>query len=339
MGKRDVFKKNIMALTKAKSVGQALNGWKVLRIINLNKRSSVAHCEICGTKFRAGAIMRHQKFRLRVSVGGVCAEMIHLGTLRPSGQQIHNYRQTTWKQFNEHYEDKIARGSWISWIVNNAPQKYANIIADLRYFRATRSTEDMEKLIKYHDAKRLYPSKALVDMRLLRRLHWSRIPTYLTLIQAQKIIDKVKAKYPTELAVQTATVFYRSRVKPYFTEEFEIAWKNITDDQRRSALAIIKFMERDELPSLKRYEKLYEPVKIDGQWPIFVWNPHLGLCIIGKGCYRPPETAIPMIYSSTRPLESYYALSFFKSLQVKDIKDVNLLGKIVSSLENPKGNH
>ncbi len=331
MGKREVFKKNMLSITHSTSIARALKGWKVLRIVSLNKKSPIAHCEICGTRFRAGAIMRHQKFNIRISVGGTCAEMIHLATLR-IGHQLHNYQQSTWKRFDDHYEHKIARGSWMVWIINNAPQKYASIVADLRYLHATRADKDMEVLIKYHDRKRLYPSKSLVDARLLKKIGWRRIPAYLTMYGAKKIMDKVKAKYPNELARQAADVFYASKVKPYFNDEIQMAWNNLNADEKRSALAIIKFKEKDELAKLISYEDLYETVKIELGWPLFVWNSHIGLCIMNKQDYRPPDIAKPMIYPSRKPTKSYYALRFFRSLQVKDAKNVGLLESKAGSL-------
>ena len=317
-------------MTSAKSLDKALHGWTVLRIISLDKRSPFAHCEVCGTRFRVGAIMRHRRYGLKISVGGVCAEMIHLATLRP-GTHLHTFRSRTWHQFDDHYENKITRGSWLVWLTKNAPPRYASIIADLRYFRATRSAEDMEKLIKYHDKKRLYPVKALLDRALLRRLKWPQVPKYMTLDAAKKIMDRIKAKYPYELEVQAAQVIYGSKVKRHLDEEVQSAWEHLSLEEKRTALALIKIRERNELELLEKQEKKYDVVRRDGSWPIFVWNYRLGLCIVKRADFRPPDTARPTIYPGKRPLKSYYALSYFKSLRVLDKEDVGLLEEIAGS--------
>jgi hypothetical protein len=188
----------------------------------------------------------------------------------------------------------------------------------------------MEKLIKYHDKKRLYPAKALLDRALLRRLRWPQVPKFLTLDAANKIMDRIKAKYPHELEVQATQVFYSAKVKPYIDEEVRAAWDRLSLEEKRTALAIIKIGERNELELLERYEKRYDVVRHDGSWPIFVWNYRLGLCIIRRADFRPPDTARPTIYPAKRALKSYYALSFFKSLRVLDEEDVGLLEQMAN---------
>jgi hypothetical protein len=59
MSKRDVFAQNIKALTRTRSFQRAIQGWELLQGISLSDVDSPQSCELCNTRFRKGAWVRH----------------------------------------------------------------------------------------------------------------------------------------------------------------------------------------------------------------------------------------------------------------------------------------
>lgn len=68
MSKHDLIATNLEALTNTRSFGNAVRGWTVKRMIMLGSGPAQA-CELCGTRFRNGARIEHQKTDATIVVG------------------------------------------------------------------------------------------------------------------------------------------------------------------------------------------------------------------------------------------------------------------------------
>src|SRR5688500_10520959 len=88
MSKRDTFKRNILGLTRTRSLAAAVAGWEIAKDISLPKSQAGTSCELCGTPFRSGAMIRRPALKTRkeikVTVGGTCLETILRGSFADS---------------------------------------------------------------------------------------------------------------------------------------------------------------------------------------------------------------------------------------------------------------
>jgi hypothetical protein len=75
MSKHDVITDNLIALTRARSFDTAVSGWTVKRLVALRDRK-MQSCELCGTRFKRGAVIVHQRSGGTILVGGTCLQTI-----------------------------------------------------------------------------------------------------------------------------------------------------------------------------------------------------------------------------------------------------------------------
>ena len=79
MSKRTTISNNLRSLTGRKDVGAAMKGWKVVHLVSPATNSRPTACELCGTRFQNGAIIRYSRPRQTISIGGDCLATILRG--------------------------------------------------------------------------------------------------------------------------------------------------------------------------------------------------------------------------------------------------------------------
>lgn len=64
MSKHDTIINNVLTLTNSRSIVKALDGWFVKKLVALSKQQQ--SCELCGTRFRQGAVVTHHRSKATV---------------------------------------------------------------------------------------------------------------------------------------------------------------------------------------------------------------------------------------------------------------------------------
>lgn len=321
IGKSAIFRRNILAITRRKALAEARQGWTVVRLIALPKSGQMASCEICGTRFWQGALMRHERHKADVTVGGTCVKIIRLTTF--GSEATYQRRQrATWRLFHDHYSDRIVRGAWLTWIISNAPPRLAPLALDLRHLGAVRSDADMQKLIRYHDAQRQYPAKALIDdFDVLVRAGFMAHRQLLTLDEARRLVKRVASRKPHEMREARSQRFLRTRVRPFVRADSErlSAWNRLSSTERRALVALAALSERrGGEPMVPKLESSFEEAVRNAGSAQFVWNTEKGLGFVADWSHRDSKTARVYFWKTMRWSKRPYALQYFKSVVPRD---------------------
>jgi len=147
MGSRPAFKANVIALTGAMTVSHALSGWSVIR--RIAAKDTMGACELCGTRFKRGAWVRHVRHQPEISVGGDCLQTLLLGKF--AAPATVKKKATSFRQkIRKRYQGIVDPANWLKWIVEHAPKSHAAAVVQLEHLGYT-DGKSLEKLIAFHD--------------------------------------------------------------------------------------------------------------------------------------------------------------------------------------------
>src|SRR5262249_34151273 len=151
---------NLLALTRCRSFAKAVDGWSVQRLVNLSNVEQQS-CELCGTRFREGALVVHRRSKATVLVGGTCLKTLQEHRF-PKRFRFKEAKRFTLEMIRSHYGALVDPGNWLLWIRRNAPKRLAQAAADLYAFGVALEHEQLAALIRFHDSRRLFPRNALL---------------------------------------------------------------------------------------------------------------------------------------------------------------------------------
>jgi hypothetical protein len=278
MGKRDTFVTNIKSLTRCNSLRRALQGWTVIRLVHLPRHSAQASCELCGTPFRNGALLVHKaNGRTRIAVGGTCLATIQEARFADK-RLIKRRKHQVVALLKRRYGNVVDPGAWIAWIVENAPPRLAQIVADLQCFDMVEKDSDLRKLIAFHDKTRLYPAAALIPA-LANIGPLDVVPAHLTLEQARRLVKSISTERLSAVTVAASSRFFESDFLPRIDADpaCVATWRNLPPECRRMVLALARITDRlasgEDLTPLCEVLPLSFPVRT----PTFIWHKSLGL--------------------------------------------------------------
>lgn len=313
IGKRNTFQRNIISITGSETLTAALDDWTVLRVIDLLKSQPMSSCELCGTRFRRGALMRHTRHKATVTIGGTCAEIIRRKAFG-SSTEYQTRRDETWNLFKKHYGDIISQGAWITWLIRNAPPRLAPIVADLQFLGAVRSDEDLRALIRFHDATRLYPVSALISERqMLTRAGVAKIPRYLTLNEARRIMNVLSTR--SKVLNLRSQHFWRQHLRPFLsmTVDGKAAWRALSKEEQQTVTALAALSEEKRIGSAASFFDQFTFVDSHPHVPQFIWNPQFGLALIERHDYKYNGIAHVILWGCASKAKRTFALSYFRT--------------------------
>lgn len=339
VGKRATFRKNIRAITGARTLTSALKEWTVARLIDLPPTKPMASCELCGTHFRNGALMRHARQKATVTIGGTCVQIIRRAEFGALAKYRYR-RQATWQVFQEHYKDsltRITRGSWLTWMINNAPPRFGSLVVDLRQLGAVRSDADMQRLIRFHDTHRKYPAAALVDdLHAFARACMMPVPDYLTLEQARRLMKRANKGYSSEMIWERSEEYYRCKFRPFLRRSPQRgrAWGALDGQAQRAALALAALSDQGaELAFPSSLAEDFKAVTVLSSEPQFVWNKSIGLGFVSSPSHMGNGKARVWVWGQHRKVRPLYDLRFFRSVRPLDDLAVRQLEELAFKVE------
>lgn len=324
MSKHEVITDNLTALTKSSSFERAVKGWVVERLVKL-LRPNTQSCELCGTQFRLGARVRHQKSRATILVGGTCLTTLQRHRFPPRFRLQHA-RELTVSTLRFHYGSVIHPGNWIKWIIENAPKRLAQPAADLRTFGAVLYASELDALIRFHDRKRLFTRDALLsDVLLLETLLRVKIPTHITMDQAATI-ERKAASRPAPAHLSAHSEDYTKRfVRPCLdaNPDLRMLWRGLTPLEQRAITALAaldKRAYREGGPLCTDDIAVNWPVPLTG--PMVVWNPRIGLGFVGPDVALDVHKAHVWLLRSRRYGRKIYNLQYWRGVVGCDLETV-----------------
>lgn len=278
MSKRDPFKKNVMRLTRRKSISTALSGWEVLSRIRLKTPSQ--SCELCSTRFARGAWVSHPRYTPQIAVGGTCLEYLLLGRLKPAGGNAERKRQAR-TILRREYGSFLSPGHWTRWLRENAPARLDPELVELEHLGMTKTVEGLRKLIRFHDSHRLFPIESLIPACELIRDRF-RGKSMITINHARKALMSLEHTGAQEAllrkaAEESAQRFVREQVRAH--DGSQRTWSRLDPLTRRAVVALYARSER------RSGDEPIVPPELAAHWPEldqprkaqFCWHPERGL--------------------------------------------------------------
>jgi hypothetical protein len=315
VSKRETIRNNLLALTHHRSFEKAVQGWLVTKVIALSGRQQQA-CELCGTRFQNGAVVRHEKSRARILVGGTCLEMLQAQRFADRVALKTATRFTT-ATLRSRYESLIDPSNWLQWIQENAPDRLAQAATDLRLFGVTLDARQLQELIRFHDRTRQFPREALLPgATLIERALGVRIPRYITISDADRLKGKTKA-HPRLLCESAAAAYLKTDVRPFIEVDDDLAalWHRLDSMSQRAVTALVKLDERaalDDSPLLPDDKSGSWPRP--GQPPMFVWNARIGLGFVAQDDVYDHPKAYVWLWRSDRYQRATYSLDYWRGV-------------------------
>ncbi len=323
MSKHEVITHNLTALTGLRSFDKAAKGWDVERIFLLRGRKMQA-CELCGTRFREGALVHHRNSNATIVVGGTC--LITLQRRRfPPRFNFRLARRVTFDTLRRLYGPIVHPGNWIKWTVENAPKGLAQSVADLRCFGAVLESSELDTLIRFHDRKRLFNSDALLsDVLLVESVLREKIPFQITINQARFLRRNFDAKVksePERLSLWIRSEDYKNNVVgPFIKAHRKLAstWKSLSSLEQRAVTALVALDGR----ATKEGTPLC-PDEVAANWPVpqrgntgpmFVWNTKVGFGFVRPQDLMDDEKARVWLWRSGEHTSIIYNLRYWRAL-------------------------
>lgn len=283
MTKHTTITRNLLTLTGCLSLDSALKGWQVRNLISENDERKYSVCELCGTPFLNGAVIRYGAKKQTVTVGGTC-----LGTILeksfPDRQQRSIRSSDIQAELVKRYGTIIDPGNWIRWMQENSPPHLAEIMAILQYCDRI-SSRNLSRLVRFHDKTRLYPRHALVP-------HWRiysksiTIPNYLTILESRRILKGLDLKKEPSIISGRSRAYMREVFKPLIDEfdSLQEPWDRMSSLEQRSLLALCRLSDLRKDPSKRIcHSSIAASFESFETWPRrtgFAWNPRIGVGII-----------------------------------------------------------
>lgn len=248
MSKRDTITNNLLALTHSRSSVKAMDGWFVKKLVTLSKQQQA--CELCGTRFREGALVEHRRSKATVLVGGTCLKTLQAHRF-PKRFKFKPAKQRTLTTLRTHYRpyrSLIDPGNWLLWVRENAPPRLVQVASDLCVFGATTDSDQLQKLIRFHDKKRRFPRGALLTgPGALERALQTRIPHYITIAQAQQLERQgAETTSPKEKLEIAASNYLEDHVLTRINEDPDLVqvWAQVGALAQRALTALAALDER-----------------------------------------------------------------------------------------------
>lgn len=328
MSKHDIIADNLMALTRSRSFERALDGWSVKKLVALSKVQQQA-CELCGTRFRDGAIVVHRTSSATVVVGGTCLRTLQEHRF-PSPQKLGKARQFTLAALRSRYGDLVDPGNWLLWVRRHAPPRLAQPAADFYLFGAVLDSAQLHELIRFHDSKRLFPRNALLsDAGTVERALGIKIPKFITIAQARRFLKAVQRLHSTTMMRRASAEYMKKHVVPRVREDpdLEPLWRDLGPLARRAGAAFAAldgFRAGTEAPLVD--EVIASKWPRPGTPPMFVWNHSIGLGFVAKDDVFDPPKAYVWLWRSGRYRKAIYSLAYWRGV-------VDASGDAVGQLE------
>lgn len=288
MSKRDTFERNIKVLTGARSLGRAIEGWDIARNISLAKTGPRMSCELCGTAFREGAVIRRPATKTRkaitVTVGGTCLDTILRGSFADRAVIGERRKQIT-SRIRETYGALVQDpGSWIRWIVEHVPTRLAPLAAQLRHLGMVPTDRELNRLIAFHDRHRQYPAKALLPIADPAKCPFP-IPAQLTIDAARAFYMNLPRGQWAMMLAQRANQFRAKEIDKSLAVDsgWRAAWNKLSEIEQRCVIALASLsdaMHDPVSPGLTSTLAALAPLPSLIVVPVFVWANTRGLGII-----------------------------------------------------------
>lgn len=307
-----------MALTKTRTFESAVKGWTVTRLVGLDTGHGQS-CELCGTRFWRGAVVKHLTSRATILVGGTCLKTLQRHRF-PRSFNFRKARRFTLDALRRRYGGLIDPGTWINWIIENAPRTLAQAAADLQTFRTVLGTSVLARLVQFHDHTRLFPRKALLgETRLLEKALGKMIPAHITIDQARAILRKAEPKLGLLDVRVLADDYAKKFVLPFVASDRDLqtVWQGLTALERRGVVALVALDER----AAERQEPMCTD-EVASQWPspgarrpLLAWNPKVGLGFVGEDDGLEKPKAYVWLWRSERYQKSIYNLEYWRGIR------------------------
>lgn len=277
--------KNLKALTGKVSLRSASGVLEPVERIEVSKRSPLLACELCGTRFGVGAWMTRPPKVKRIAVGGTCLDSLVLGRFGDRASALKGRKEVR-RALERAYRGAIDPGSWIKWVVANAPRKFGRAVIELEVAGALRKKDDLQELIRFHDGTRKFPSEAFFLRNLVDVRRGIDVPAVLTIDQALAIRDRVSAE-EARIAEGAVGRIGRRHIKDFLQEsgpEVQRTWDRLTNPGRATVTALVALHEGPRGES-----EPFCPASLASRWPsaphpvtdeAFLWHPAMGLAHI-----------------------------------------------------------
>jgi hypothetical protein len=249
-----------------------------------------------------------------VLVGGTCLETI-LRSHFPPKFRISEYRERTVAALRKAYGDLIDPGNWTRWLVEHAPKRLAQPVAELISFGTVLSDKELETLIRFHDRKRLFRRTALLPgARALEKALGRQIPPYITVDQARKI-ETAFASKPARIQVPVVARDYATRVlRPAVSSDSELKrlLESLTPLEQRAVSGLAALDER-----AARGGATLCSAEVAALWPaprngpMFVWNPKIGLGFVGLDDHLGNDKAHVWLWRSSHYQKCIYSMQYW----------------------------
>jgi len=317
MSKRDTITNNLLALTHGRSFVKATDGWSVKKPVTLSKQQQA--CELCGTRFREGAVVEHRKSKATVLVGGTCLKTL-LAHRFPKRFKFKLAKQRTLTTLRRHYRSLVDPGNWLLWVRENVPPRLVQVASDLWIFGATTDSDQLQKLIRFHDKNRRFPRSALLtDPGALERALQTKIPDYITIVQAQQLERQgAKTVSPKETLEIAASNHLKNHVLTRIEEDADLAqvWAQVGPLAQRALTALAALDER----AVRAGNKQLVADHVAANWPppreapMFVWNANIGLGFVSRDDVFAAPKANVWLWRSARYQRALYNLNYWRGV-------------------------
>jgi hypothetical protein len=319
MSKRDTITNNIMALTHSRSFVKAVDGWFVKKLVTLSRQQQA--CELCGTRFREGAVVEHRRSKAIVLVGGTCLKTLQAHRF-PKRFKFKPAKQRTFTTLQTHYRSYrslIDPGNWLLWVRENAPPRLVQVASDLCIFGATADSNGLQKLIRFHDKERRFPRNALLlDPKELERALHTRIPSYITIAQAQQLEKQGETTLRKNKLEIAASNYLNDHVLKRINEDddLEQVWARMGLLERRALTALAALDERAVRNKNRQLVADYVVANWPdpGEAPMFVWNANIGLGFVSRDDVFAPPKANVWLWRSARYERAIYSLDYWRGI-------------------------
>jgi len=296
-------------------------GWQIADRIDLPAKSELSSCELCGTKFRHGAVVMRPRARSRapitITVGGDCLTTL-LRHRFADRQEILRKREETRQQIAEHYSalaKLIDIGSWINWVYENAPHELLDVAIGLKYLGAVNSASELNRVVAFHDRTRKYASDALLPFAVELRGLGVIVPRVMTLDRARRFVR--------ELSGRDLRRLFRKRGQEYLDQydmsdvyRWNGAWSRLGDQNQRLVAALAQLTDWIRDPNWQNWiaENIkFLPMNAAYKAPRFVWNHAEGLALLVEDP-EPPRSLVEVFLWGRNESKRF----LFEQLQLVD---------------------
>src|SRR5262249_44177975 len=170
-----------------------------------------------------------------------------------------------------------------------------------------------------HDKERRFPRNALLlDLKELERALQTRIPSYITIAQAQQLEKQGETTLRMNKLEIAASNYLNDHVLKRINEDddLEQVWARMGLLERRALTALAALDERAVRNKNKQLVADYvvsnwpDP----GEAPMFVWNANIGLGFVSRDDVFAPPKANVWLWRSARYERAIYSLDYWRGI-------------------------